>query len=191
MDRVQLPSCCASCPQGLSLAWPGTTSLVSGLSPEAHLPRLLPSAYWGPVEWVHSSTPSGGSGGPGDAGTSHMALSTLGAFLSCQQSHKLVCPARAWLVLCPKLCAQCPCLCHVVPDYPVAVSWRWFDVAEHVCVSSEPGEEWLALAAGFQGVRGELGTWLEPGRHMGLQCWISGMWVFFHGPHNLGLVTGK
>lgn len=29
MDRTQLPSYCASCPQGLSLPGPGTTSLVS------------------------------------------------------------------------------------------------------------------------------------------------------------------
>lgn len=57
-------------------------------------------------------------------------------------------------------------------------------------MSSEPREEWLALAAGFQGVTGELGTWLEPGRHMGLQRRVSGMRVFSHGLHNLGLVTG-
>lgn len=149
--------------------------LLAESCPEAHLPRVLPSACWGLVEPVHSSTPSSGSGGPGDARTSFMALSTLGACLPCQQSHKLVCPARLWLVLCPKPCAQYPCLCHVVPDCPVAVSWRWFDVSEHVCVPSEPREEWLALAAGFQGVTGELGTWLEPGRHLGLQCWVSGM----------------
>lgn len=119
-----------------------------------------------------------------------MALPTLGAFLPCQQSHKVVCLAKLWLVLCPKPCAQCPCLCHVVPDCPVAVSWRWSDVAEPVCMSSEPGEEWFALAAGFQSVRGELGTWLEPGRHMGLQRQVSGVRAFSHGLYNLGLVTG-
>lgn len=97
-----------------------------------------------------------------------MALPALGAFFPCQQSHKVVCPARFWLALCPKPCAQCPCLCHVVPDCPVAVSWRWLDVTGHVCMPTEPGEEWLALAAGFQRVRGELGTWLGPRRPMGL-----------------------